>query len=535
MIDRPLDEDEGESVAVDAFQLEGATPRPEYGIEVSEIEEILAEARREQGSFTIGQLQAVADRITNYYRERGLILSQAVVPAQTVDDGEVTLEVIEGKLGAIRPEGNELYAQETLESAFRGLLGEPVSESEAEAALLTLTDYPGLAAFGVFEPGQQVGEADLTLQVQGEDAFEGLVRVDNHGTETTGEGRARAQLQWNNITGNADRLTFFAQHSFDPANSVFGLLEYDRRFGRKYRAGVSAQVNRFDVGGELEDLDISGESDEIGINGGRNWIRSRDLNLSSRLNLAAKRSRTLFDGDQRDEDKLTVLSLQTDFDSVDSRFGGLNFGGLEISQGFNDVLGAMGDADDAAQQPVDERPSRRQGGSGDFPAGEFTKIFAYYSRLQNISDGQSLLLRTELQETSDLLVPLEQYSIGGADNVRAFPSSHVLVDAAVFVSAEYVIEAPFLSGSTIGGYDWSDVMRTSIFFDYAGGSFSDPRSDQPGGTVNFHGVGAAVRFDIPGTLESRFQIAWETGQDEDVADPEDVDEPQFWADVTWRF
>ena len=536
MIDRPLDPDEGERVVVERFELTGARDRPQHGVEVSDLEEILERARQERPEgFTVGQLQQVADQLTNHYRERGLILAQAVVPVQTVEQGVVEIEVIEGRLGAIRPRGNERYRTETLERAFSDLIGEPVSQAQTESALLTLTDYPGLAAFGVFEPGREVGEADLVLQVQSERRFEGRIQVDNHGTRQTGRGRARAQVHWNNITGNADRLTFTGLHSFQPANSAFGSLEYERMFGRHYRAGTFYRANRFDVGGALEDFEISGETDQLGLFGTRTWVRSRDLNVTSRLSLTGKRSRTLREDEQVSEDRLTVLALDVQMDSVDARFGGLNFAGLEFNQGFNDALGAMGDSDSAADLPPDERPSRGRGGNGEFPEGQFSRLFGYFSRLQNITDGQSLLLRTELQYSDDLLVPLEQYAIGGANHVRAFPTSHALVDTGWLVSAEYVMEAPWLAGTAFGDHAWRDVLRATVFYDYAGGRINEPRSDQPDGSVAFHGIGAGLNFDIPGLFRSRLQIAWEIDGDDEIADPDAVRSPQIWADINYRF
>ncbi len=534
MIDRPLDPDAGERVLVLRFDVTGAQDRPRHGIRVEAIEERLADALAERPEgFTIGQLMQVADRITNYYRERGLILSQAVVPEQTVEDGIVTIQVIEGRLGAVRPEGNERYSDEALQAAFSGLVGEPVSQGEAEAALLTLTDYPGLAAFGVFEPGREVGTADMVLQVRAEERFEGQVRLDTHGTEETGRARARAVLQWNNPTGNADRITLAALHSLEPANTLFGSLEYQRFLGRHYRAGAFVRSNRFDVGGDLADFDISGETDQGGLYLTRQWTRSREFNATSRLELAAKRSRTLREGDQDNEDRLTVLSLDLEFDSVDPRFGGLNFGGIEVSQGFNDLLGAMGSAGDAEDRSPSDRPSR-SGASG-FAPGQFTRLFGYYSRLQNITGGQSLLLRTEAQWSPDLLVPMEQYAIGGADNVRAFPTSHVLLDSAWFASAEYIVEVPWPTGTAFGDHAWSDILSATVFYDYGGGELNDPRGDQTGSVVDFHGVGAGLNLDVPALLNSRIQVAWAIDGDDRLADPDAVNEPQFWFDIRYDF
>ena len=533
-IDRPLDPQEGQRIEVQAFELVDARDRPENDIRVEDLERILAKAREEKAKgFTVGELEAVANRLTNYYRERGLILAQAVVPVQTIEQGVVKIRVIEGRLGAVRPQGNQYYTDETIEQAFDGLIGKPVSQSATESALLALNEYPGLVAFGVFKPGKQTGEADVSLQVQNEDRFEGSISVDNHGTRQTGRGRARARVQWNNPTGNADRLTLSGLAFFQPENSLFGSLEYERLFGRHYRARGFIRSNRFDVGGDFERFDISGETDQVGFELTRQWIRSRDLNWSTGVGLTAKRSRTLRSDEQDNEDRLTVLTLKTRFDSVDSRFGGLNFAGLEINQGIEDVLGAMGDSESAADQPPGDRPSRRA--ANGFAAGEFTRLFGYYSRLQNIVEGQSLLLRTELQYSDDVLVPLEQYAIGGPNSVRAFPKSHALVDSGLLVSAEYVIEAPWLEGDGPFGHSWRDMLRASVFYDYAMGELNEPRASEPDGTVDFHGAGFGVRFDIPGTLESRLQIAWEIDGDDELADPDAVRSPQIWAEVAYNF
>jgi hemolysin activation/secretion protein len=535
MIERPLDPEEGPSVAVESFELKGAQDRRARGIRVDEIEALLARAReRRPEGFTIGQLQQVANEVTRYYREHGLILAKAVVPEQTVDDGVVEIRVIEGTLGSVRPQGNELYGYATLRRPFGDLVDEPVSQKRTEAALLTLTDYPGLAAFGVFEPGKEPGEADMILKVQEEDAVEGSVRLDNHGSETSGQGRVRARLDWNNVSDSADRLRLTALHSFDPANTAFGRLAYKRIFGRRYAMDVFVSANEFEVGGELESLGVEGETYKLGASVGRQWIRSRQRNLSTDLSLEVKRSRTFVLGQQDNEDALTVLGLETEFDFVDTRFDGLNFGGIELYRGLNDTLGSMGDSDSSQDEPLGERPSRRTD-DGEFAEGQFTKLFAYYSRLQNITSGQSLLVRTELQYTEDLLVPLEQYSVGGPNNVRAFPSSHALLDQAGLVSAEYVIDAPFLSGTAFGSTQWSELASVTAFYDHLAGQLNEPGVGEPDDTVTFSGAGVSLRLSWASTLEGQVQLAWPLEENEEIADAEAVDSPQLWGSLTYRF
>jgi hemolysin activation/secretion protein len=57
--------------------------------------------RVEGTSATLAQLQALADAVTDYYRQHGYFVAVAYVPRQTVDDGVVTIQVLEGKLDQV--------------------------------------------------------------------------------------------------------------------------------------------------------------------------------------------------------------------------------------------------------------------------------------------------------------------------------------------------------------------------------------------------------------------------------------------------
>jgi len=538
LVERPFAEDAGQRVEVTRFELLDARDLPQYDIHLKEIEALLEEARQDKPEgFTIGQLERVADRVTNYYRSRGLILAKAVIPVQTVDDGVVVIQVIEGKLGQVLAEGNRLYTASTLARAFSDLKGQPVSQAEAESGLLILTDFPGLAAFGMFQPGQRVGEADLLIRVPNEDRFNFDLRADNHGSETTGEYRTRGTLRWNNITGNADRLTVTAQQSFEPANSQFGALDYHIILNRRYQAGANFSYNSFDVGGEFADLNISGYSANASIFADRIWIRSRERNLSTRVGLNFRQAITERDGESTNEDQLTFLKLSINYDSVDTRWSGLNYAGLELSQGFNDFLGSMGDSDSAYELDTNKRPSRRAGTrDGDrlpYAEGQFTKLLAFYSRLQNLTSNSSLLVRTELQYSPDLLVPMEQYAVGGADHLRGFPSSWTMYDSGALLSLEYILQAPFIGDwQAYEEWRWRDLLQFSLFYDHAYGEKNDPLPNEPQGFYQLGSLGVGARFNLPNQLSSRLQVAIPVI---DESDPDDEESAQVWFDIAYHF
>lgn len=540
VIDRPFEIDDGPKVIVRSFRLIDAINLPGYGVSLAEMDVILQQqVNARPDGFTVGQLQLAADQITLYYRSKGLILAQAVVPVQTVDAGVVEIQVFVGTLGRVLVEGNQMYKESILYAPFANLVGEPVTQASIEAALLQLTDFPGLTVFGIFQPGQIVGTADIVLTVQGEDRFHFSYRVDSHGLPETGEYRFRPTFVWNNVTGAADRLNLSVQQTYNPKNNTFYSADYDRYLGWGITAGIGWNENTFDVGGDLAAQEIRGATTQYSGYLNKSWIRSRQMNLSTRLGLTHKDSATTTRGRQTNQDKLTVVTFSSVFDNVDTRFRGINFATLDISQGFNDFLGSMGSSAAAEALEIGDRPSRRGGPEDDrFAEGEFTKVFATASRLQTLNSniGLSLLARIEYQWSNDLLVPLEQYSVGGPDNVRAYPPAQQLLDRAAFYSLELIKNMPFIGAKpAFNNRSWGEVVQLSMFYDFAVGRLNKPLTSNVqegvGGYVNFRGAGIQARFTLPGLIESRIMMARRLGDTE--ADNGRTN--QYWVDFTYRF
>jgi hemolysin activation/secretion protein len=558
VIDRPFDLEEGPFVIVKEFRLLDAEDLPKYEVSVDEIQnnilKKLAQEQPEQG-FSIGNLQEVADEVTRYYRSKGLILSTAVIPVQTVANGIVDIQIYIGKLGRVIAESHEKYSEEVLRKPFLNLVGEPVTQEHTEAALLTLTDYPGLSVFGVFQPGQKVGEADIVLKVQEEKWYDVAYRADNHGIQETGRNRFRTIVDWNNPTGGADKLSATYQQTYNPKNNDYWSLDYQRFLGNGYTLRVGAFKNRFDIGGTFASSLIAAETTNQSIGLEKSIIRSRQRNLSGDISLTRKVSRTTQASTQTNIDRLAVAAIELNFDSVDTFHpfrplvqliskstpdnfgGGLNFATVTYSRGFNDILGAMGSAGDQFAGVAQSRTSRRGNQTGELAPGQFDKLSANYQRLQLITKNQSLLFKTEFQWSNDILTALEQYSVGGAENVRGFPDAQGLFDRAYFFSFEYIFNAPFIADKpAFKNRTWGELLQFSVFYDFAMGQQNDPIDSSAdratsGSWMNFKSVGMGLRFNLPGSIDSRLMWATELGPEV----PSDGRQSHIWGDFTYSF
>ncbi|MFT4583042.1 MAG: hemolysin activation/secretion protein [Gammaproteobacteria bacterium] len=532
IVERPLDIDGGNKIVVTSFELLGASDRPEHKIFAAEVQALVdAKLAGQADGLTVGRIQEVADEVTRYYRLHGLILAQAFVPVQNVLGGAVHIQIMEGLLGRTVAEGQKLYSEKVLQRPFQDLVGKPVTNAGVESALLELNGYPGVSLFGVFQPGQQVGTADMVIKVEEEKRLEASVRADNHGIRETGQNRYRVIGSVNNPTGAGDKFTGTLQHTEQPAFSFFWAAEYERPLPFLYDTVLNFSFNRnqFDVGGAFRDRNIASDTRNMRAALTKHLVRSRQKNLSTRVELARKRAVTKVRAREQSKDNLTTALVGLDFDTVDSKYAGLNAGFLEVTHGFNDFFGAMGD-------DVGSVAPSRQGGNRSFAEGNFDKVFLSYSRLQAFSilseklRHHTFLFRTELQWSPDLLVPLEQYSVGGPTNVRAYQPTEQLYDRAWFASFEWIINAPGIADRpAFGNRTWGEIVQLSFFFDMAAGVLNSalPSEDK---SDNFKGAGLAFSVNNPNVFSSKVTMAFPVGKI-----PGNNRDPQYWLDFNFFY
>jgi hemolysin activation/secretion protein len=512
LAERPLGIDEGPRVRVAAWHLDGAVSRPRYGVSLSEVRALLDERLTSQppNGFTVNQLQASADEVALYYRNRGLFLTQAFVPAQDVHEGIVVIQLIEGSLGTVAVEGNTLYDAEVVQLPFTRLLGEPIREDAIEEALLTLQEFPGLTVFGTFREGTNLGETELLVQVREEDRATYTPIIDNYGSEYTGKGRFTLDIDVNNPFGTADKIGAYVLKTWEPSNGVYGGIDYSTMIGASAQSTIGGGIarNSFDVSDPTAgvDLTLRGVVEQADVRWQRSFAQSRTFRASGGLSLAYKDATTEQPGDDL-VDELTSLSYSYDYFAVSPRRRGMNVGHVRAIAGDNSS----------------DRVSRR-GGSGATSSGSFTKLDFSYQRLQRFSANHAMLLRLEGQVSNDLLASLEQYTIGGPANVRAYPVSEALIDAGGSATLEWIIDAPGFAGRPLGGGTWGDAFQLSVYVDWAGGEINDPFPFQDD-SVNLRGYGLGLQFSFARTVSLRIDVA----QPDSALEPSNGRDPQTYV------
>ena len=506
--ERPLGADEGPKITVKQFELEGVVDRPGL-IKVTEVKELVESQRQKWASgMTMGQIQLVADEVTTYYRNHGLILARAYIAAQTVTNNTVKLTVLEGKLGAVHREGeaDSRYSETMLKKPFVSIQGLVVVKEDLESALLYLLDYPGLRCSAVVKSGAELGTADLYLNVTEERLFNAALSVDNYGSKYTGELRPRLDILVNNPTMAADKLGLTFMETLNPTNAFYWGAAYERPlpWGNNF-IGVDFSRNAFDVGSNLQELELSGVAETRDIYLKHSFTRSRTGSIFGLVRFASITAETLQHNATTFKDDLSVLSAEAQVtDYMDPLFGGgVNNLNVSVSHGFKDFLGSNSHNDPGTSRVL---------GSGDKATIDFTKVNGEYSRLQKLWPNASLLFRLKGQASDSPLVSVEQFPLGGPDTVRAYRQALYMMDQGYFSSLELIFSAPgFADSPAFFNRTWGELLQVSVFYDTAGGWLKDPlaNEDQSG---YLSGVGVGVHFALPGSFSANMSVAKPVGR-----------------------
>lgn len=372
-------------------------------------------------SVTLGDLRAMAARITKYYNDQGFLLTQAYIPAQSIEGGSVTIVVIEGRYGKIGLKNDGVLSPRTANGVLAGLdSGDTVETAPLERRLLLLSDIPGVAVRSTLSPGIDVGTSDLLVDLTPARRVTGSVEIDNAGNRYTGAYRAGGTINLNNPLGIGDVLSARILTSFD--GFVYGRASYQALVG-KTTIGVAYSHIDYRLGREFRSLDASGNADVVGIYASYPLIRSRDSNLYLLAGADAKWFEDRLGFIPSTSHRRTqVGSIGLTGDERDS-FGGGGFSTYSTSVSFGnlDIRGAVDRAFDAAT-------ARAAGGYG--------KLQMSVSRLQTVAGPLSVFAWVRGQVAFKNLDISEKMELGGAYAVRAYPEGEAYGDQGYVATVE---------------------------------------------------------------------------------------------------
>ncbi|VEP15473.1 Surface antigen (D15) [Hyella patelloides LEGE 07179] len=410
-------EDAPQTIFVKKFEIVGSTVfTPE------ELVEVLKPYTMRRLSFT--ELLAAQQAIDRLYIENGYITSGTFLPPQKLQDGIVVIEVIEGTVEAINIEGlnrlNSGYVRSRLEIATNA----PLNQSKLLNALQILQLDPLIENLAAeLTAGSKPGSSILELNLQEADPFDLTLSFDNYRAPSVGTDRRQVRLTHRNLLGFGDRFSigYLNTDGSDslndlnytiPINAYNGTLNF--RFSYTDSEIIEKPFEQFNIASENTNYEFTyrqpllqkpTEDAAIGLTfsrndsettlGGEPFQLSRGAKTDGKTNISALR----FFQEYTNRDANQVFALRSQFSL------GVNLFDATIN-------------------------------SGDRPDSKFLAWRGQAQYLRLLSPDITLLLRSDLQFSDRSLVPVEQFSLGGALSVRGYRQDVLLGDNGWFNSVE---------------------------------------------------------------------------------------------------
>lgn len=223
----------------------------------AELDAIVAPARGQQ--LTLNDLQALADRINALYKAKGVVTALAVIPPQDISQGTVTIQLVEGHVGAVNISGNQ-NTRESFIAARIGLrAGELVDLDKLERALIWFNQINDVRLQADLQPGQQFGLTTLNISAIEPPRNQLLFSLDNLGSLLTGPNRAGATWRNRSVFGWRDDMLLSLTAAGGQQSEAFSYGFPINRWGGRLDLAYYSDRTAIRYG-SLSSLNITGDS-----------------------------------------------------------------------------------------------------------------------------------------------------------------------------------------------------------------------------------------------------------------------------------
>lgn len=398
-------------------------------------------------------LYDVRSAITQHYVSQGYVNSGAYIPPQTLTDGIVQIQVLEGRLTEINVKVDGRLSSSYIRRRLAVAGSTPLNSERLLDGLRLLQLDPLIQTISAeLATGTEPGTSILDVDVVVADTFDIDLQTDNNRSPSVGSWRRGIGVTERNLLGQGDRiqLTYRNTHG-----SNEGSLNYTLPINaHNGTLGVQVSVSDSSV---IEDpftvLDIQSESQTYEISFRQPLVQTPNQELALGLSLTHQRSKTDFLGDvigqsigfpspgadAEGQTRLSALRFSQEWTQTDNRNVLALFS--EFSLGL-DLLDAT--VNDSA------------------PDSQFFTWRGQAQWVKLLAPETLLLVKGGLQLSGDDLLPLEEFGLGGQQTVRGYRQNILLTDNGASLSGE--VRLPLYRAREIDG-----LLQLTPFIDLGWG------------------------------------------------------------------
>ena len=454
----------------------------------------------------LAALRDLANQVSEFYHAGGYPFASAYLPVQPMQDGALQIAVVEGKYGTVTAQTDDAAIASAAQRFLAALRPGDVIQSDAlMRATLLLDDLPGYKVSPIVRPGQEVGTGDLDVKIERTERYSADLGVDNQGNRYTGRNRLRANLDLNSPFMLGDQVSLHGV--FTGQGMWMGSLGYGLPLGNSGLRGTASYAHTaYELGGSFAANQSSGIGDVLGVGFSFPLQRSQKANLTLAGNWQHKKLNDRNGLANTSADKtVTAQPLALNFDARDNLgLGGLTYGSFSWTPGQLKLDSSLLGNDQQAQMN-----------------GHFNKVNLDVVRLQSLGASLSLMGRLSAQYASKNLDSSEDFGLGGANGVRAYPTGEAFGDAGWLCQ----IELRYATGAyaPYAFYDAGSIKTNANPWAGAGAN---------GRTLG--GAGLGLRYQR-GNWSLESTLAWRTSGGTPQADTSASKGPQAWLNLVRKF
>ena len=511
------DESEDQGFLITEFVVEGSALLPQ-----GKIDEVLGKYKG--AGRQMADLERARGELEKSYQALGFPTVVVTIPEQTIDEGTVRMQVIEGRLLDIGVTGNRYYPRNQILDKLPSLRpGSLIEEKKLVKELDAVNANPDLKVTPVLKPGSEPGSVGLELKVKDRLPLHVKLTADNKGPFTTPRNRMTVEASYSNLWQADHMLSVQTTQTPTDWGAVQGYsATYVAPLNGPQNAlavYVSKVISNSILGGSTlavspGDVTVAGNATIAGaryffpiLTGG---TATHSITLGADFKRLEKTEAT-FPGTLG----TAVVLSPIQYTPLSIGYSGVYPDGLGLTlvsataKGYWPIIPG-GKREDFSGDPNDpfNQPGQRRGATG-----KFAVLQGALDRVQPLPVGFNLALHADGQWASEPLVPAEQYFAGGADTVRGYIQSEAIADYALRGRAE--LTSPNLIDVPLDVI-WQRRRSSEVKIQWKAAAFYDVANlwiaKAPAGQKDqfrLESVGAGIRAQlVPYNLAVRVDQGW---------------------------
>ena len=460
------------------------------------------------------QLRAATIAINDFYRQQGWLV-KSYMPQQEIINGRVLIEIVESTLGNVNILSDEtnLVSGDLVNSYILNQQeqGDLLNLDRIDRAIYLIDSLAGVNVVSDFTEGGSIGQTDLNVKLTNEKKFFYDITANNFGSRSTGSEQLIFNGTINSPSNIGDKLNLNAIKS---EGMNFGTIQYSAPIGLDGHRGI-VQASSMDyqvISEDFSSLNLEGNSQTLLLGIDYPLHRSNNSNIDFNSSFERKWFSNLSDGSTSSNYEVERFTVSLSSIIFDGWHGG---GANSINVTYSPGKVKLGTIDSSENSEL---------------SGSFNKIEYQISRQQYVTETLSLYGLYQGQLTKDNLDSSEKFYLGGANGVRAYPSSEGGGSLGQSLSLELRYKLP-KNQTLTAFYDWGQVKQNA-----------DNNIASPASPNQFHleGAGVSYKWKINEWLDLGLTYAHRignnpnptsAGKDQDGS----LDKHRFWLETIMAF